>query len=119
MVASPRIVSYYNYTIVDRIMSTKEVMNTSEEEATRYELIKAKEAYIKQLEQLEIGKYNTKQVDFLSQYLVNLRKEITDKSTFTLEQAIEELGFCYDVGTRIRHIIARHISDEKQKGSTR
>lgn len=91
-------------------------MSQDEDDLTRYELVKAKTEYIKQLEkELDTGKDNTNQEDFLKDYLVDLRQEVAEKSSFTLEQAIEELGFCYDVGTRIRHILAGYISEEETK----
>jgi hypothetical protein len=91
-------------------------MSVDEDNLTRYELVKAKTAYIKQLEkELDKGKDNTNQIEFLKEYIVDLRKEVKEKSNFTLEEAIEELGFCYDVGTRIRHIIAGYISEAETK----
>jgi hypothetical protein len=87
-------------------------MSQDESDLTRFELLQAKKAYIERLEkELDTGKHNDKEMEFLNQYLVNVRQEVKEKSSFTLEEAIEELGFCYDVGTRIRHIIARYISE--------
>lgn len=88
-------------------------MSQTEEDLTRYELIQAKKAYIQRLDdELETGRFNSKQEDFLKQYKTELVSEIEKKSSFTLDEAVEELGFCYDVGTRIRHIIASHISEK-------
>lgn len=97
-------------------------MNTFEEDATQYERFQALKAHADAIEKsLKTGKnaegkkYTEGEKIFLTDYAKDLRKEADDRSKFTLKEAIDELGFCYDVGTKIKYIIASDVSRPKEK----
>jgi hypothetical protein len=90
--------------------------NTFEEEATRYELVQSLKAKVKGMEDhVKDKKYNEKQKALFVDAISNYRQEIAEKSRFTLREAITELGFCYDTGTKIKHLIASHISKPDER----
>jgi hypothetical protein len=80
-------------------------MNTFEEDATQYERFQALKTQADGIEKsIKAGKnaegkaYTEGQKIFLTDHVKDLRKEAEDRSKFTLKEAIDELGFCYDVG---------------------